>query len=213
MTYSTSTGPSLVQAVNALHAALGSLGERDREFASSLVKQFGTRGLSEKQVVWVEKLLARATGTEPQPQGTQVGNIKPLVDLLETAKAHLKRPAIVLRAGDFDIRLSIAGERAKVPGSITVLSADRNGEEGRDWYGRITREGEYQPSRKFEAQQTAIGQALSAMASDPAKAASEYGHLTGRCCFCNRTLDDERSTAVGYGPVCAKHFGLPWGVK
>ena len=31
------------------------------------------------------------------------------------------------------------------------------------------------------------------------------------CCFCNRALEDERSTAVGYGPICAGHFGLAWG--
>ena len=26
-----------------------------------------------------------------------------------------------------------------------------------------------------------------------------------------RALSDDRSTAVGYGPICADHFGLPWG--
>jgi len=28
-----------------------------------------------------------------------------------------------------------------------------------------------------------------------------------------RGLDDERSVSVGYGPVCAGHYGLPWGEK
>jgi hypothetical protein len=211
--YTTSTRPTLVQAVNALAAMLDSLPERDREFAGSLVKQFNSRGLSSKQAFWVEKLLSRASGQPDATQGTNVGNVKGIVDLLETAAKHLKRPAIVLRAGDFDIRLSIAGPRAKVPGSITVLSADRNGDETRDWYGRITREGEYQPSRKFEAQQTAIGAALAAMANDPAKTAGEYGRLVGRCCFCRLPLSDERSTEVGYGKICAAHFGLPWGAR
>jgi hypothetical protein len=39
---------------------------------------------------------------------------------------------------------------------------------------------------------------------------------TGRCCFCNHKIgegEDNRSAAVGYGPECAKHFGVPWGVK
>jgi hypothetical protein len=26
-----------------------------------------------------------------------------------------------------------------------------------------------------------------------------------------RALSDDRSTAVGYGPICADHYGLPWG--
>jgi hypothetical protein len=207
---------TLVEQVNALEAKIASLPERDREFAGSLVKQFNSRGLSSKQLFWVGRLLARVYGhPDATPQGTttNVGNVKGIVDLLETAAKHLKRPAIVLRAGDFDIRLSIAGPRAKVPGSITVLSADRNGDETRDWYGRITREGEYQPSRKFEAQQTAIGATLAAMANDPAKTAGEYGRLVGRCCFCRLPLSDERSTEVGYGKICAAHFGLPWGAR
>lgn len=51
------------------------------------------------------------------------------------------------------------------------------------------------------------------MAVDPEGTAAAYGHLTGACCFCRRALSDERSVSVGYGPVCADHFGLAWGVK
>ena len=52
---------------------------------------------------------------------------------------------------------------------------------------------------------------LVALATDPAKVAAEHGKLTGKCCFCNRKLDDKRSTEVGYGPICAEHYSLPWG--
>ena len=42
--------------------------------------------------------------------------------------------------------------------------------------------------------------------------ARSHGHRTGYCCFCGQLLtDEERSVAFGYGPVCAKHWGLPWG--
>ena len=44
-----------------------------------------------------------------------------------------------------------------------------------------------------------------------AEQAAHLGQITGRCVFCSRTLTDERSIAVGYGPVCADHHGLPWG--
>src|SRR4051794_7329117 len=47
----------------------------------------------------------------------------------------------------------------------------------------------------------------------PAGFAREHGRLTGRCCFCNQALCDERSTAAGYGETCARHFSLPWGEK
>jgi hypothetical protein len=49
------------------------------------------------------------------------------------------------------------------------------------------------------------------MAADPAKAASEYGRLTVHCCFCSLPFTDARSTAVGYGRICAGNYGLPWG--
>lgn len=44
-----------------------------------------------------------------------------------------------------------------------------------------------------------------------AEDASKFGHVTGQCVFCARRLTDERSIAVGYGPVCAEHNALPWG--
>lgn len=37
--------------------------------------------------------------------------------------------------------------------------------------------------------------------------AQEFGKQYSLCCACARTLDDERSLAVGYGPVCADHYG------
>lgn len=44
--------------------------------------------------------------------------------------------------------------------------------------------------------------------------AAAIGHLTSHCCFCGIELTDDgegRSVQVGYGPVCAKNNGLPWG--
>lgn len=41
--------------------------------------------------------------------------------------------------------------------------------------------------------------------------AALHGKMTGKCCFCNSPLIDQKSTDVGYGPVCAKHYGLPHG--
>jgi hypothetical protein len=194
---------------------LDQLHGRDYEFAESLIlqhegKRGKSRGLSDKQWYWVGELTRRAT--QPQErQTTDVGSVKGIVDLLERAAKHLKHPAVIVRANGRDIRLNIAGAKSKAPGSINVCSA-AGGYGSRDWYGRVTRDGQFEPSRKYdETTQTAVALALKAMAEDPAKAAAEYGHLTGVCCFCNTALTDERSTAVGYGPVCAKHYGLPWG--
>jgi hypothetical protein len=144
----------------------------------------------------------------------QVGDLGGVLALFDRAAAHLKRPAIVLAVpgvGNGELRLSVAGERSSQPGTITVSETGQF--ESRLWYGRIQRSGAYQPSRDGGRHADAIVARLRALAQDPVGVASEFGRLTGRCCFCNRGLDDERSTAVGYGPVCADHYGLPWGAK
>lgn len=44
-----------------------------------------------------------------------------------------------------------------------------------------------------------------------AEEAKHFAQLVGRCVFCSTAIDTPESTAVGYGPVCAKKYGLPWG--
>lgn len=44
-----------------------------------------------------------------------------------------------------------------------------------------------------------------------AEEAATFGHETHKCVVCWRKLTDERSTSVGYGPVCADNQGWSWG--
>jgi hypothetical protein len=47
-----------------------------------------------------------------------------------------------------------------------------------------------------------------------AEQAAHFGHTYSWCVFCGTELSDDRSGCsldVGYGPVCAKKHGLPWG--
>ena len=204
----------LVLQIETLDDVKSLLDERGREFADSLIRQFNDpkkAGLSDKQIYWVGALILRARGEQPIPAGgTNVGSVKGIVDLLDRATKHLKHPAILARANEMNLRLNIAGDHARVPGSINVTTVGSF--DNRDWLGRITREGDYQPSGRVDpASQTAIAAALTALATDPAQAAKEYGKLTGHCCFCGLPLTDPQSTDRGYGPVCATHWGLPWG--
>ena len=56
-----------------------------------------------------------------------------------------------------------------------------------------------------------VAELLSALSENPAKAASAYGRAMSECCFCDKSLDDERSIEAGWGPNCARRYGLPWG--
>jgi len=198
----------------------------DKEEAPGAVVTVTARSGTSKQVTLGERqnLLGFVYAVaKDRPQAQAVGDLTGVLALFDRAAQHLKRPAIVLacpelapagtaNVGLWTIRLSIAGARARVPGSITVLDGER-GEDGRDWFGRVLRDGTYQPSQAANSRTPAITARLRQFAAEPAKVAKDSARLTGRCCFCNTALKDERSTAVGYGETCAAHFGLPWGER
>lgn len=231
---------NLHQQIVLLRAALPKLGN-SKSFAENLIAGFERYGsLTDKQAPWVGKLLARAEqqGGDTTAKPAAIGDLGGILALFAHAAKRLKFPAVVLGVPGFPaeaaIRISIAGERAKFPGSITVTSAEKYERGGefleRDWYGRIV-DGAFQPSNKLNdatgfacqteartwtrdaAYRAAVIARLQAFAADPSKVGGEDGRLHGRCCFCRIALTDERSTAVGYGKKCASNFGLAWGAR
>lgn len=42
---------------------------------------------------------------------------------------------------------------------------------------------------------------------------AECSRDSNSCCYCRDRLKDFRSVALGYGPTCAKRWGLPWGLE
>lgn len=154
--------------------------------------------------------------TAPAPKKARetvaVGELGGVNALFAKAKTHLKWPAIVLSVPAINetIRITVAGPKSNVPGSLNVASDTRDDNYGRRfWYGRVHQDGKFEQ----RSPNAAIAERLAAFACDPVKIATEHARLTGRCCFCNIALKDERSTAAGYGKTCAGHFGLPWGER
>jgi hypothetical protein len=195
--------------IQELKNCLPKLTGRDFDFASSLVaahSRYG--GLTAKQAPWVAKLVARARG-EDKPQAVKVGDLAPILALFSKAGSRLKRPAIVLSTPETGaLKVTVAGPRSRFPGSLSV--AGLGSFDNRAWFGRIAIDGTFIPARDAEGKEAALAGILSRFAAEPAQVASEHGKLTGACCFCNRALEDARSTAVGYGPICAGNYGLPW---
>ncbi len=206
------------QAVLTLNSGISKLSGGDQEFARSMLRQLGAKGrLSEKQWWWVEKF-ANDTVNPPKMATHEVGSFAGLKRLFDHAKQHLKRPAITVEVpGVGEVKLNVAGPKAKKPGSINVVGTVKKdypqlgafGQLDSVWFGRI--DGEVFEASFKQAPPAALVEFLKKMSADPAKAAHEHGTLTGRCCFCNKALEDEKSTAKGYGPVCAKNYSLPWG--
>lgn len=198
---------------NQLLSVYTKLSKGDQEFASSLIAQAATKkGLSEKQQYWMDKLYARATEVKPEPVAVDVGDFSGVCALFVKASVKLKYPKIRLQLPDGQqVALTRAGSAAAEPGSINVTDGGPYGMS--KYFGRVSPAGKWVPSAKAEAIAEPLIALLKALSEDPAGTAAAYGKLTGNCCFCMSSLTDPKSTEVGYGPVCAKQYGLPWGEK
>jgi len=144
----------------------------------------------------LDKQRAAATGANKL-----VGNLKPLADMFRAAREHLKFPKLTVQIDGPAYTFSLAGDTSKNPGFLYVK---RNG----TYIGKVSPEGELALGRDAQAGDR---DAVNKFSQNPAAVAGLHGRTTGCCAFCSKPLSDERSTEVGYGPVCARHFNLPWG--
>lgn len=144
---------------------------------------------------------AAAAAPKPPAAPPVTASLAPVAAFLTAARERgLKYPkARFLAPGGGELRLSLAGSMSKAPGSLQVKLDDL-------WIGRVEPAGAVVGplSRRPDLLAT-----LAAVATDPAKAAKEYGALMASCSFCGLALTDAGSVEVGYGPVCAAHWGLP----
>lgn len=177
-----------------------------QEFARNLCSQFRMKAmLSEAQAVWVNRLLEMADKPQEAEQKPVVlaVNLSAINELFATAAMNLKTPRVYLRHGDRDFVLSQAGQQARQPGTINVQS--RGSFENRDWYGRISLAGNWEPSR-LEAPE--VLPMLTELASNPLETLKMYGKKYGNCCLCGRELTNSTSIEAGIGPICAAKFGF-----
>jgi hypothetical protein len=146
-----------------------------------------------------------------------VGELAGIMRLFDVARSHLRHPTICLNIPNWTlnngIRISVAGQSSRYPGSLFVTYDRPGAGRNRPYLGRVTLEGNFIARGMGAGQQEALTARLREFAADPARVAGEAGRLAGKCCFCRLPLTDERSTAVGYGMICAGHYGLPWGSR
>lgn len=119
----------------------------------------------------------------------------PKVDLRNLPSGHYAVP-------DGDTRLK-----------IKVDNISKAGSKWKGWifvndgaaYGLQKKYGSQRPNENhYEGE---IIEELQKIVADPVAAAGAYGHLSGRCGFCNRHLEDEKSIERGIGPICWGKWG------
>lgn len=192
--------------VDALIAVVDKLSRGDAGFAQSLAGNLRTWGrLSDKQLQWVDTLIQRASAPAPAP--TQQVNVQKIQDLFALAAQKLRRVKVALQAASGQrVVFTKAGSMSKYAGQILITDGGPFG--ANKFFGRIDANGDFYATRTADKDVQAL---VTEFADSPAETAGKYGRLTGGCSFCNHKLDDNRSLEVGYGPVCAKRFGLVWG--
>jgi hypothetical protein len=190
------TSPDAATAA-ALRANLAHMSDRDRDFATSLLAGFDRFGsFTERQRPYAVKLAAAR-------EAIAAPTLAALMKHFQVARSSgLKTPSITIDvAGLGAVNLSLAGEQSRNPGHLYIKVGDV-------YAGKVAPDGTWQPTREAPA---GLVTALSDLGDNLADRAAAYGRETGSCCFCSRELTDPRSVSVGYGPICAGHYGLPWG--
>lgn len=162
--------------------------------------------VSEKQHYWVRKLISEAC---PPPLESEVklnmSNVQALFDIARKNGKDSKL-SVRLATNTAHIVLTAARSHSRNPGAIYIK--DSNRPFGEDYLGKIAPNGDVFPNAKCTQ---AVLDLITDFAENPEIIAAKYGKLTDRCSFCGLELTDSRSVIVGYGPICARKWGLPWG--
>jgi hypothetical protein len=77
------------------------------------------------------------------------------------------------------------------------------------FFGTLEEDSKFYPSKYCTSE---VVDFIKEFANDPTGIAGEQGKKSGCCCFCHKPLTIEDSFYWGWGPICAKNWGLPWGV-
>ena len=198
----TATALSLMWATQETDAA-GFIGEMQaRLLAGRSLSIAQTRG------IWNVIRAAVAREREEREQTARGENgtsaLGGIARLLAELDERIQRPKLALQKEDGTTAwLSVAGERARYPGSINVTSSRHF---GGDWYGRIV---DGNPDARLR-RDAALMSALDRIEADPSIANAVAGHAvaTSRCIVCSRVLEDDESARRGAGQTCARRLGL-----
>lgn len=171
------------------------------------------KGLSEEQMKWVHILVVDALkAKELEKDKDEIAGLESLIEFFDKAAEGLKKPKVTLEDTEAGkVVIDRGAEGSRYPGWLHVTNGRKWSERGRRYYGRIDRDGrfDYRPSE--DNIHKLLVDVLYDFAADPETVAAEHGKRTGRCCFCATEIEHPDSLAVGYGPICAKRYGLPHG--
>jgi hypothetical protein len=155
-------------------------------FAMSLVEK---KKVSEKQIAWMHYLATQSVIDSQTP--AKKGEYINLVEKIYDAGKNRKTKFQVRLPG---ITLSTVNKGANI-GCVYLF-------ENNQYVGKITQNGELKGNVSED-----VKNLLEDANDNLLQLAKIYGHESGSCSICGRTLNDPLSVQMGIGPVCAKLFG------
>lgn len=184
---------------NRLLALSSSMSMKDNETVTDILSKAVRYGdVTDNQARFLNSIFDRAE--KPAAVEAKAVDLFRINQMFDTAAELLKKPFVNFSLdGTSFFRLSPAPATGRNPGCLYIKAGD-------EYAGKIDAEGRFSAARNAPE---GIQAALEAFAADPQAAALAYGRATGNCCFCAKALEDEVSVQVGYGPICAKRWGLP----
>lgn len=128
--------------------------------------------------------------------------------MMKQAESKLKYPSIEYPLDTFNgkIRFSLASKR-HVPGFSNYIYITQIKQGDSVYLGKVTQDGKLVVTRDCPQ---ALKDIIIKVYNEPLNYVIEAGRRTGVCCFCAKELTHPVSIKVGYGPVCASKYGLPW---
>ena len=140
-----------------------------------------------------------------------VSGFEPVVALMQRIKDSGNAwPKVRLFFSVHPLILTMAGDRARAPGSVNLTDGGSYGQN--QWYGRIGVDGVFAPAQAAknlsQGDKAELWSVLSRLRRDPETVFAEYGKRFGVCCMCGRELTNAASVSDGIGPICkSKAFG------
>lgn len=151
---------------------------------------------SDAQLFWLMKLAQEHIAPKEKPNVQLAGDAYTAIAELFSRVVGLQRPSLRFKTDIGTIRITI-----NRLGRMHVTC-------GQAYQGEIVEDKFFYRKNCHDMTKTVVKM----VAIIPEDAAVLFGQKSGCCCFCGRDLTTPESVTAGYGPVCADHWGLPWGV-
>lgn len=132
-------------------------------------------------------------------------NPSKLFALFDKVKLYRKYPSLTFVT--HNVQETIKIEFGNNPNTLWVSNGLTRSDPANKLYGKFTR----QDFIAYRNDSFDIIPIMQELCDDPIKFGALRGQQYKHCCFCNTELTSKASLFVGYGPICADNWGLPWG--